>query len=74
MLAQIEYLYTPGSWVERNGPEQILVHMKCVVRMLSVRVNKNGKALTVEASSHAAPVYTGARCRLCEILSGLGDL
>ena len=56
MLGQVEYLWPPGSWVERDGPEQMMVQMSCVVRLLPVRVNKDGKALTVEASCLPPPL------------------
>jgi hypothetical protein len=41
--------------VERCGPEQILMYGSFVVRVLSVRVNRNNKALTVEASLPRSP-------------------
>ncbi len=57
VLVQVEYLWAPGSYVERDGPEQILVQGSCVVRMLSVRINKDGKAVTVEVSSACGSRY-----------------
>jgi hypothetical protein len=58
MLAQGEYLWAPGAWVERNGQEQILVHKSHVALVLSVRVNKDGKHRTTEVRCRAAPLMT----------------
>jgi hypothetical protein len=63
MLAQGEYLWAPGAWVESNGQEQILVHESHVALLLPVRVNKEGKHRTTEVSFRI-----GARCPRREVL------